>query len=108
MPYKIRLTDEAFRPISGVAQFNDLNGLVVAIQEIPATQSIELNPDYVARAFDVTFKSNGYYDFDVPFHTLDENDFSDITLQAKPSHTTELIAGLSILGILLLFFKKGK
>lgn len=106
MPYKFQLTDEAFRPIAGVVTYNDLNGVVVATEEIPLGGVFTLNPVHVANAFDVTFKSKGYYDFTVPFHVLDEEDLNDITLQAKPSHTTEIIAGLSIVGIIYLFFKK--
>lgn len=105
MSYVVKVTDEEFRPIASVVEYSDIAGNVVVIEQIPATEHT-LDNGYIddERTFGLAFKAPGYYDFDTDkYHLVD---VQDITLQRKPTHTTEIVAGAAIVLILAWIFKK--
>jgi len=103
--YIVKVTDEEFIPIDSTVTYKDVNGSTVGSEHIPAGVSFALSDTLLHHpdTFDLEFASPGYYDFSVIETQL--ADFSDITLQRKPSQGIEAIAGAAILAILAFFYK---
>ncbi len=101
----VKVTDQDFNPIEAVVYYTDINGASVGSEYIPAGSPYTLNPGFVDNdaTFSVSFTSQGFYDFDTDKYHL--ADFSDITLQRKPNHGIEIVAGAAILAILAFFYK---
>jgi hypothetical protein len=102
--YSVRVTDQDFNPIDSTLTYSDINGVTTGTEVIPAgvhtlNPTLMENPD----AFGMTFTAPGYYDFDIDkFHLPDS---FDITLQRKPNHGIEVVAGAAIIAILAFFYK---
>lgn len=104
MPYSVTVTDQDYKPISATVYYVDFEGIPIGSQGIPVTGA-NLDESLIDRAFTVTFKKEGYYDFDTGAFALPAGSTA-ITLEKKPVNTLVAYGIGAVIGYFLAKFLK--